>query len=97
MKMTRTYKPTIRRDKVEILFTMLESIADGYNKPTIVMYACGLSWKPLRRMIDNALNKGWIGLVPERIKDKRTNEQFFVTPSGFRLIRLLEQIILEVY
>ena len=98
MGLKKTYKRSVRRDRVELVYTLLESISDGYSKPTQIMYCCGMSWDPTKKLLKDALERNWIEkLVDPKFRDNRTNCRYQVTDQGRRIFRLLEQVILEVY
>ena len=92
------YKKTFRRDKVELLYTLLECIGDGIDKPTKIMYAVGLSWRPCQRMLDESVEGGYILRTSQKgKKDLRTTDIYQLTEKGRQVFKMLEGVILEIY
>jgi len=80
-----------RRSKLEIYIDILKIIERGVNKPTRVMFAANISWKPLNEILTNLERQGLI----ER-KNVRNRTLVFITEKGKRILRTLETISSEL-
>lgn len=49
-----------RRSKMELLCEVLESIAQGDNKPTHILYNSRTSWSVLQKLLDFSMEKEYI-------------------------------------
>lgn len=79
-----------RRSRLEIYLDILEAVERGINKPTRIMFAVNLSWKPFREMISN-LEK-W-GLIERRVI--KSHELIFITEKGKRILGNLKALSME--
>lgn len=76
-----------RRSRFEIYVDVLSEIKNGSNKPTQIMYAANLSWRPLQEILRSLVSQGLIAEIEEDIKDKRTKVQFDLTMKGDNVVR----------
>jgi len=78
-----------RRSKLEIRLTMLSSIKQGIDKPTRIMYAANLSWKPTQRTLAQLVRQGLINEIEEtdNVKSKRRYE---ITEKGLAVIKYFD-------
>lgn len=76
-----------RRSRFEIYVDVLSEIKNGSNKPTQIMYAANLSWRPLQDILRSLVSQGLISEIEEEIKDKRTKVQFDLTMKGENVVR----------
>ena len=76
-----------RRSRFEIYVDVLSEIKNGSNKPTQIMYAANLSWRPLQEILRSLVSQGLISEIDEDIKDKRTKVQFDLTMKGDNVVR----------
>ncbi|MBS7605947.1 MAG: winged helix-turn-helix domain-containing protein [Candidatus Bathyarchaeia archaeon] len=79
-----------RRSRLEIYLDILEAVERGINKPTRIMFAVNLSWKPFRDMLLN-LEK-W-GLIERRVV--KNHELIFITEKGKRILGNLKALSME--
>ncbi len=47
-----------RRSKLVIALSVLSSVRDGLDKPTRIMYASNMSWKPTQRILASLVGQG---------------------------------------
>ncbi|MBS7607086.1 MAG: winged helix-turn-helix domain-containing protein [Candidatus Bathyarchaeia archaeon] len=80
-----------RRSKLEIYVDVLRIIERGVNKPTRVMFAANISWKPLNEILTNLEKQG---LIERKTVKNRTS--VFITEKGKRILRTLETISSEL-
>ena len=78
-----------RRSKLEIRLTMLSAIKEGIDKPTRIMYAANLSWKPTQRTLTQLVKQGLINEIEEtdNIKSKKRYE---ITEKGLAVIKYFD-------
>ncbi|NQT07876.1 hypothetical protein HQ586_02260 [Candidatus Bathyarchaeota archaeon] len=78
-----------RRSKLQIYLDVLSVIKDGRQKPTNIMYEANLSWKPLKRVLENMVSQGLVEEVltsEERRRDRRTSRRYELTRKGDSVI-----------
>jgi predicted transcriptional regulator len=76
-----------RRSRFEIYVDVLTQIKNGSSKPTQIMYAANLSWRPLQEILKSLATQSLIVETDENIKDKRTKVQFNLTMKGENVVR----------
>lgn len=93
------FTPAHRRSKLEIYVEVLSIIHKGTKKPTRIMYAANISWKPLQNILKSMLSQGHISEVasqnsnfenagPSRKRrDKRTKTYYELTQKGENVIK----------
>ena len=72
----------MRRSKLELYVNILEEIRSGNIKPTKIMYASNLSWKPLKQMLTSLIDKELIEECEAKMGDDRTNKVYGITDKG---------------
>ena len=72
-----------RRSKLQISIDILDAISGGEQKPTRLMYACNLSWTPIRDSLGLLLAKRYVDELSENEKRKR----YSITSSGMDVLR----------
>jgi predicted transcriptional regulator len=77
-----------RRSKLEIYIDVLQTIKEGTNKPTRIMYGANLSWKLLQDVLESMVEQDLIEEIDQsRSRDKRTNKIYIVTGKGDSVIK----------
>ena len=76
-----------RRSRFEIYVDVLTQIKNGSSKPTQIMYAANLSWRPLQEILRSLATQSLISEMEEEIKDRRTKVQFNLTMKGENVVR----------
>ncbi len=76
-----------RRSRFEIYVDILNEIMDGVSKPTKIMYAANLSYKPLKEILRSMLDQGLIMEIAGSKKDKRTKVTYELTTKGVNVVR----------
>lgn len=79
-----------RRSKLEIRLKILAAIRDGVDKPTRIMYAANLSWKPTQRTLSQLVEQGLVAeaINPERTKSRRRYE---ITEKGIAVLAYFDK------
>lgn len=78
---------TVKRSKLEIYLDVLKAIRDGEHRPTRIMYASNLSWKPLKLSLDQMIEKK---LVTTETNDGNNRVSYFVTDKAKEIIEYFE-------
>ncbi len=76
-----------RRSRFEIYVDILNEIMAGVSKPTKIMYAANLSYKPLKEILRSMLDQGLIMEIAGSKKDKRTKVTYELTTKGVNVVR----------
>ena len=74
-----------RRSKLEIRLRILDAVRSGVEKPTRIMYAANLSWKPTQRILSHLIEQGLVDEVrnPESAKSRR---RYTITEKGIAVL-----------
>lgn len=78
---------TKRRSKLEILLEVLKVIKNGKYKPTNIMYAANLSWKPTQQALESLIMQGLITTKDSSGRDERTKVIYEITQKGKDVVR----------
>ncbi len=81
---------TARRAKIEIYLEVLASIQNGEPRPTRIMYAANLSWKPLVQVLNSLEREGLIESIDEG-KDGRSKNLYGITEKGQSVLHYFEK------
>ena len=74
-----------RRSRLEITLTILSAIMDGVDKPTRIMYAANMSWRPTQRILSHLVEQGLIMEVPNT-KGKQSRRRYQITEKGEKVL-----------
>jgi predicted transcriptional regulator len=79
-----------RRSKLEIRLNMLAAIRDGEEKPTRIMYAANLSWKPTQRVLAQLVEQELVREIrgAEGVKSRRRYE---ITEKGVAVLNYFDK------
>lgn len=74
-----------RRSRLEIILTILSAVRDGVDKPTRIMYATNMSWKPTQRILSHLVEQG---LLEMRIntKSRQSKRLYMITEKGTNVL-----------
>ncbi len=74
-----------KRSSLEIRLKILAALRDEVDKPTRIMYAANMSWKPTQRILSQLVEHG---LVVEVINPERTNSRrrYKITEKGIAVL-----------
>ena len=78
-----------RRSKLEIRLTMLSAIKEGIDKPTRIMYAANLSWKPTQRTLTQLVKQGLINEI-EETDNVKSKKRYEITEKGLAVIKYFD-------
>ena len=76
-----------RRSRLEIILIILAAIRDGVDKPTRIMYAANMSWRPSQRMLSRMMDQGLV----EVIIAPRSRRRYVITEKGINMIDYFEK------
>ncbi len=79
-----------RRSKLEIRLKMLAAIRGGEDKPTRIMYAANLSWKPTQRVLAQLVEQELVREIrgAEGLKSRRRYE---ITEEGVAVLNYFDK------
>lgn len=79
-----------RRSRLDIVLNVLSAIKEGVDKPTRIMYAANLSWKPTQRILRSLVQQGLLREI-EETSSRRTKKRYEITEKGTNLVRYFER------
>ena len=77
-----------RSSKLEIILSILTAVRGGKEKPTRIMYAVNLSWKPTQRILSSLVDQG---LLEERITTGLSKRRYTTTGRGVNVLDYFEK------
>ncbi len=79
-----------RRSRLEIRLKILGAVREGEDKPTRIMYAANLSWKPTQRILKQLIEQELVKeiRIDENVKSRRRYE---ITDKGVAVIEYFEK------
>ena len=79
-----------RRSKLEIRLKILDAVRNGVEKPTRIMYAANLSWKPTQRILSRLTEQGLVAEVSdtESVKSRR---KYKITEKGIAVLDYFDE------
>ena len=80
---------SIRRSKLDIVLSVLSAVKDGVDKPTRIMYAANLSWKPNQSILSSLVQQGLLKEI-KNTGSKRSKKRYKITEKGLNIIRYFE-------
>jgi len=79
-----------RRSQLEIRLNILSAVRDGVDKPTRIMYAANMSWKPVQRILSHLVEQG---LLEVRIntESRQSKRRYVLTDKGANVLDYFEK------
>ncbi len=77
-----------RRSRLEIILNILSAVRDGVDKPTRIMYAANLSWRPSQRVLSSLMEQG---LVEVRVGSGKFRKRYVITEKGANVLDYFEK------
>ena len=74
-----------RRSKLELVLGVLRAVRDGVDKPTRIMYAVNLSWRPTQGILGSLVEQGLLDAV-EVEGGRRSKVRYSVTEKGLGVL-----------
>ena len=78
-----------RRSKLDIVLNVLSAVKGGVDKPTRIMYATNLSWKPTQRILANLVEQGLLREYGDT-GSKRSKRRYEITEKGADVLRYFD-------
>ncbi len=78
-----------RRSRLEITLTILSTILDGVEKPTRIMYAANMSWKPVKRILSHLVEQGLLVQV-FNTESRQSRIRYQITEKGKKVLDYFE-------
>lgn len=79
-----------RRSRLEIRLKILGAVREGEDKPTRIMYAANLSWKPTQRILKQLTEQELVREIrnDENVKSRRRYE---ITEKGVAVLEYFDK------
>ena len=86
-----------KRSRLDLYLSVLNSIKDGFEKPTRIMYAANMSWKSVQQLLNELVGQGLVSTVIS--EGKRTKKKYRITEKGIAVLDYLKgaKEIIEVH
>lgn len=85
---------------MDIILSILSAVRDGVDKPTRIMYATNLSWRPTQNILRLLVNQGLLMEVRDG-RERRSKVRYRLTEKGYEVVNYFEKakdlIILEEF
>ena len=78
-----------RRSRLDIQLDVLNAVRKGVDKPTRIMYAANMSWKPVRKILDSLVDGGLLSVI-ENTNGKTVRRRYEITEKGVSVLTYLE-------
>jgi len=79
-----------RRSRLDIILNILTAVKEGVDKPTRIMYATNLSWKPTQNILETLTRQGLLRDIGGE-EGKRTKVRYQLTEKGMDVIRYFDK------
>jgi predicted transcriptional regulator len=79
-----------RRSKLEIRLKILAAVKQGVEKPTRIMYAANMSWKPVQLMLSHLVEQGLLLEVLDT-GNKQSKRRYQITEKGEKILDYFEK------
>ena len=79
-----------RRSQLEIRLNILSAVKDGVDKPTRIMYAANMSWKPVQRILSHLVEQGLLE-VRMNTESRQSKKRYALTDKGANVIDYFEK------
>jgi predicted transcriptional regulator len=79
----------VRRSKLDIVLNVLSAVKGGVDKPTRIMYAANLSWRPIQKILASMVEQGLLEEVTET-GSKRSKRRYEITEKGVDVLRYFD-------
>jgi len=79
-----------RRTRLEIVLGILSAVMDGVDKPTRIMFAAQMSWRPTQRVLSSLVEQCLIE-VRMNTDTRRSMKRYTLTDKGANVLDYLEK------
>jgi len=74
-----------RRSRLEIALDILSAVMEGVDKPTRIMYAANLSWRPTMRIISSLVEQGLLEMRMNT-ETRKSMKRYVITEKGANVL-----------
>jgi predicted transcriptional regulator len=79
-----------RRSQLEIRLNILSAVKDGVDKPTRIMYAANMSWKPVQKILSHLVEQGLLE-VRMNTESRQSKRRYALTDKGANVLDYFEK------
>ena len=79
-----------RRSKLEIQLSILSAIQDGVDKPTRIMYAANMSWKPVQEILSRLVEQGLITIMTNS-ESAQSKKRYVILEKGSKVLAFFNE------
>jgi predicted transcriptional regulator len=83
--------PGGRRSVLQIRVDILRVVAEGFGKPTQIMYKANLSWNVLQAQLRSFVDAGMLN-----VEEYGSRRRYTITPTGSDLVRAYQKVVNEI-
>ena len=80
-----------RRSLLQIKVDILKVVAEGYGKPTQIMYRANLSWNVLQAQLKSFVGSGMLN-----VEEYGSRRRYMVTPKGVEMLDSYQKVVKEI-
>ena len=78
-----------RRSKLDLVLGVLRAVGGGVDKPTRIMYAVNLSWRPTQAILGSLVGQGLLEVF-EVAGERRSRRRYGLTEKGAGVLRYFD-------
>jgi len=79
-----------RRSKLEIQLNILSSVMNGVDKPTRIMYAANMSWRPVQRNLSSLVEHGLLE-KQVNLESSKSKSRYVITEKGIHVLEYFKK------
>ena len=79
-----------RRTRLEIVLSILSAVMDGVDKPTRIMYAANMSYRPTQRILSLLVEQGLLE-VRMNTESRQSKKRYVITEKGADMLDYFEK------
>ncbi len=79
-----------RRSKLEIQLNILSSVMNGVDKPTRIMYAANMSWRPVQRNLSYLVEQGLLDRQVN-LESRKSKSRYVITEKGIHVLEYFKK------
>ncbi len=80
-----------RRSILQIRVDILRVVAEGYGKPTQIMYRANLSWNVLQAQLKSFLEGDML-----EVESYGSRRRYLITPKGMEMLNSYQEVVKEI-
>jgi len=80
-----------RRSQLEISLKILDSVRNGLEKPTRIMYASNMSWRRANRMLCSLVDQGLVAEVIDTRRGVKSRRRYKITEKGISVLDYFDE------